>query len=107
MMLLPNDRIFDIRFLGFLYFILYLPALYLIIRQVCQRVKNFSEGAFIAGVGLLIFSDVGYVTYFNSFYPEAIWFISLLYCIGASMSFQNKRSEYKDLSSLFFVVSFW
>lgn len=98
---ITNDRIFDIRFLGFLYFILYLPALYLIIQQVCQRVKNFSEGVFIAGVGLIIFSDVGYVTYFNSFYPEAIWFISLLYCIGAAMSFQNKRSEHKDLFSLF------
>ncbi|MDW2799759.1 hypothetical protein RZO55_19475 [Clostridium boliviensis] len=98
---ITNDRIFDIRFLGFLYFILYLPALYLVIQQVCQRVKNFSEGAFIAGAGLIIFSDVGYVTYFNSFYPEAVWFISLLYCIGAAMSFQNKRSEHKDLFSLF------
>lgn len=97
---ITKDRIFDIRFLGFIYFILYLPALYFIILQLCQRVKHFSEGAFIAGVGLIIFSDVGYVTYFNSFYPEAIWFISLLYCIGAAMSFQNKRSEYRDLFSL-------
>ena len=99
--LITKDRIFDIRFLGLIYFILYLPALYLIIRQVCQRVKNFSEGAFIAGTGLIVFSDIGYVSYFNSFYPEAIWFISLLYCVGAAMSFQNKRPESRDLFSLF------
>jgi hypothetical protein len=95
-----RDNYFDIRFLAFLYLLLYLPAVYLIIKQVCQRVKQFSEGFFIAAAGLIIFSDIGYVTYFNSFYPEAIWFITMLYCAGASMSFQKERTVYWDFSSL-------
>ncbi len=98
--LFTRDSIFDIRFLALIYFFLYVPALYLIIRQSCERVKTFSEGALIAGVGLIIFSDVGYMTYFNSFYPEAIWFLAILYCVGGYMSFQKKRSGYKDLSAL-------
>ncbi len=102
--LFTRDSIFDIRFLALIYFLLYLPALYLIIRQSCERVKNFSEGALIAGVGLIIFSDVGYMTYFNSFYPEAIWFLAILYCVGGYMSFQKKRSGYKDLSALVLIV---
>lgn len=95
-----GDNYFDIRFLGFLYFLLYLPAVYLIVEQACQRVKRFSEGFFIAGAGLIIFSDVGYVTYFNSFYPEALWFITMLYCVGAAMSFQRKHSNRQDVLSL-------
>nr|WP_314463585.1 hypothetical protein [uncultured Clostridium sp.] len=102
--LFTKDSIFDIRFLGLIYFLLYLPALYLIVRQTCERVKSFSEGTLIAGAGLIIFSDVGYVTYFNSFYPEALWFLTLIYCIGAFMSFQNKRSFYKDLSALILIL---
>jgi hypothetical protein len=102
--LFTRDNIFDIRFLALIYFLLYLPALYLMIRQTCERVKSFSEGALIAGVGLIIFSDVGYMTYFNSFYPEAVWYLAMLYCVGGYMSFQKKRSEYKELSALALIL---
>lgn len=103
---LTRDNNFDIRFLGFLYLLLYLPAVYLIVRQVCQRVRQFSEGVIIAAAGLFIFSDIGYVTYFNSFYPEAIWFITMLYVAGASMSFQTERNAHWDFYSLLlFLVS--
>lgn len=95
-----RDNYFDLRFLGLIYFILYLPAVYLLIWQVCQRVRQFTEGILIAVAGLVIFSDIGYVAYFNSFYPEAIWFITMLYCVGASMSFQKKRSGNWDFFSL-------
>lgn len=99
-----RDRMFDIRFLGFVYYLCYLPAFYFFIRQACQRVKQFSEGAMIAGAGLILFSDVGYVTYFNSFYPEALWFIAMLSCIGACMSFQNDRSYKWDFIALLVIL---
>lgn len=102
--LITRDSIFDIRFLGLLYSLLFLPAFYLVVRQTCERVKRFSEGAMIAGAGLIIFSDVGYMTYFNSFYPEALWYLAVLYCVGAFMSFQNKRSLFKDVSALILIL---
>jgi hypothetical protein len=98
--LVTRDHNFDIRFLGLIYLIFYLPAVYLIVRQMCQRVKQFTEGFVIAGAGLIIFSDIGYITYFNSFYPEAIWLIAMLYCTGAAMSFQKERPEYLDFLGL-------
>ncbi len=103
--LFTRDSYFDIRFLGFLYLILYLPAVYLVVGQACQRVKRFSEGVFISAAGLIIFSDVGYILYFNSFYPEAVWLITMLYCAGASMTFQKKRSGYGDFLSLLLFLS--
>lgn len=94
--IVTKDNYFDIRFLGLLYLLLFTPAFYILIKQACCRVKKFSEGLIVSIVGLLIFSDVAYITYFNSFYPEAIWFISLLYCVGFALSFQENRTGLKD-----------
>jgi hypothetical protein len=102
--LITRDKFFDIRFLALLYSICYVPAIYLLIKQACMRVKEFSEGFVIGFTGVLVFADVGYITYFNSFYPEAIWFISLMYCVAAALSFQEKRSKYKDFGSLVIII---
>lgn len=104
--LITRDKFFDIRFLALLYSILYVPAVYLLVKQACMRVKKFSEGIVIGFAGLLIFSDVAYLTYFNSFYPEALWFIGLMYCTAAVLSFQEKGSPYRDVGNLvLFLVS--
>lgn len=102
--LITRDKLFDIRFLALIYGIFYIPAIYMLIKQACMRVKEFSEGFVIGFAGVLIFTDVGYITYFNSFYPEAVWFISLMYCVAAALSFQEKRSKYKDFGSLVVII---
>lgn len=102
--LITRDKFFDIRFLALIYGVFYVPALYQMIKQACMRVKRFSEGVVIGAVGVLVFSDIAYITYFNSFYPEAVWFISLMYCVGAALSFQVNRSAYRDLGSLLVIV---
>lgn len=99
-----QDRIFDIRFLAILYGIFYIPALYLLVKQACSRVNHFSEGIVIGFVGLLMFADVAYLTYFNSFYPEALQFVSLMYLVAAGLSFQENRSSIKDFWSLIIFV---
>ncbi|WP_099468401.1 glycan biosynthesis hexose transferase WsfD [Konateibacter massiliensis] len=103
--LVTADKYFDIRFLALIYGIFYVPAIYLLIKQACMRVKEFSEGFVIGFIGMLIFSDVGYLTYFNSFYPEALWFISLMYCIAAALSFQEERSAYRDFGALLLMLA--
>lgn len=99
--LFTGDKIFDIRFLALLYGFFYVPALYLLIKQACNRVKNFSEGFIIGVVGLLMFADVAYLTYFNSFYPEALQFVCLMYCVAFGLSFQDNGSSLKDFGCLF------
>jgi len=104
--IITGDRFFDIRFLGLIYGILYVPAIYLLIKQACMRVKSFSEGIVIGVLGVLVFADVAYVSYFNSFYPEALWLISLMYCVGAAVSFQEDKNGYIDFSYLIlFIIS--
>lgn len=102
--IITKDKFFDIRFLALLYGMFYIPAIYLLIKQACMRVQEFSEGFFIGFIGVVIFTDVGYITYFNSFYPEALWFISFMYCISAALSFQNQRSYYRDFGALLVVI---
>ncbi len=103
--LFTRDKYFDIRFLGMLYGLLYAPALWLFVRQACVRVKKFSEGMVIGIFGVLIFADVSYITYFNSFYPEALWFIAFLYCVGAGLAFQERKSIGKDFALLLLVMA--
>lgn len=103
--LLTRDNYFDIRTLALIYGIFYVPAVYLLIRQACMRVKSFSEGVVIGFLGVLIFADAAYITYFNSLYPETVWFISLLYCIAGAVSFQESRSLFRELGSLFLIAA--
>jgi hypothetical protein len=102
--LVTRDKYFDIRILALMYGTLYIPAFYMLIKQACMRVKEFSEGFAIGFAGVLIFTDVAYITYFNSFYPEALWFISLMYCVAAALSFQENRSGYKDFGSMVVII---
>lgn len=83
--LFTRDQLFDIRFLAFLYLLLYLPGVFLIIKAALERVRQFSEAALLAGLGVLIFSDISYIAYFNSLYADALFFIMLLYMAGCSL----------------------
>lgn len=88
--LVTKDQYFDMRFLALIYGLFFIPAIGILVKQAAQRVLYFSEGIVIGIFGILIFTDVSYVTYFSSFYPEAIWFITFLYCVGAGLSLHNK-----------------
>jgi hypothetical protein len=95
--LITNDKFFDIRFLAVIYGILLLPAVYVIVKQACIRVTNFSEAASITFLGVFIFGDITYITYFASFYPEALWFICLVYIAGLISSLTGKYAAVKVL----------
>ncbi|MGN0709966.1 MAG: hypothetical protein ACI4LM_06970 [Anaerovoracaceae bacterium] len=102
-----NDGMFDIRFLGLLYWILFLPALYILICQVCRQIGVLSELAVMGITGILIFSDTAYITYFNSLYPEPLCFICMMYMAGAFLSFQTARDDLREYGSmaLFFAAA--
>lgn len=86
-----HDNYFDIRFLSFIYGLLFIPAIGLIIAQATSRVLYFSEGSIIGIAGVVIFADVSYLTYFSSFYSEALWYITFLYCVGLGLSLCKKK----------------
>lgn len=86
-----HDNMFDIRFLALVYTVLYLPAVYLTLRGIASRVKVASEATFLVIIGALILGDSAMVSYFNSLYPEAMWQICLVYCLGFSLALQHKE----------------
>lgn len=88
--LFTGDGLFDIRFLGAIYLILYLPAVWLFMSQLLRRVKYTSEGIFLAAVCVLVFSDAGYTTYFNSLYPEPLWMILMILIFASLLGLQMR-----------------
>ena len=94
---ITSNSIFDLRFLAFIYAIFYMPALWLLIKSATERVAFFSERAVVTILGILIFSDISYLTFFNSLYSEALIFLCILYCAAFGMSLQKeKKTNYAD-----------
>jgi hypothetical protein len=67
---------FDIRWLGAVHGILFLGALYLLIRLL--RPLAPWRRWLIPGAAIFIFTDAGYVAYFNSFYTDTAALLGLL-----------------------------
>ena len=95
--LLTRDQYFDIRFLALLYYLLYIPAIYLLIKYACRGIYYFSEAVTVAALSVFIFADISYVCYFNSLYPEALWSICSLYFLAAILRMNNRKCSYLSL----------
>lgn len=80
-----KDNLFDIRFLALIYMILWIPGLYFLIKAALERVTYFTEGAVLAVLGTIMFSDISYITYFNSMYSDGLIMICLCYIVGGAM----------------------
>ena len=79
---LPSG-IFDIRYLSLIYLIVFIAALFLIVLGIHK--KWGWTGWLTAAVSVLVFSDMAYISYFNSFYGEAVTLVFLLLMTGAGI----------------------
>lgn len=92
-----KDNLFDIRFLALIYMILWVPGLYLVFRAALERVSYFTEAMVLCVLGILIFSDISYVTYFNSLYSDALIWICILYIVGGALLLHKEGKRDKLL----------
>ena len=92
-----HDNVFDIRFLGAIYLIIYLPAVYLALRGLVARVRVAAEATALMIVGALILGDASMIVYFNSLYPEAFWQVFLVYCIGFCLALQHGNEVWTQI----------
>lgn len=99
-----RDNLFDVRFLALIYTMFYAPAVFLLVKAALERVTDFTEKLVVSIATVLIFSDVSYLTYFNSLYVEAILFLGLLYLFAAAMLLQRK-SKYSGIYFGLIVIS--
>ena len=75
--LFSRDGLFDLRCLGFVHFAILLIAAWLFI-VYSRQLRPLARFLFL-GLLCLIFTDAGYIAYFNSFYSEPSSFI-FLFC---------------------------
>ena len=92
-----HDNLFDIRYLAGLYLILYLPAVYLVLRGIVARVDVAAEATALMILGALVLGDAAIITYFNSLYPEAFWQVFMTYCLGFCLSLQHGKEAWTQI----------
>ncbi len=81
--------VFDIRVLGALYLPLFLAGLYLVIRGI--HIKNKIAETVICTVAAIILCDVGYFSYLNSLYYDALYICALILMAGAALNIKNEK----------------
>ncbi|AEV67761.1 hypothetical protein [Acetivibrio clariflavus] len=85
-----NKGIFDIRFLAVLYCCMLLLFIYLMAKHDKKSVPIVNFIYIILTV--LIFTDAGYISYFNSLYGEALAFTSLLLVIAMAVYLSRSQN---------------
>jgi hypothetical protein len=103
-----NGQVFDIRVLGVCYSILYVWAVYLLIRNA-PSAKKFSH-TLIVTLGLaislmFIFGDIGYLAYFQSFFGEPYALIALLLMVASAMAIASSPLPTGKLLALFIIAA--
>jgi hypothetical protein len=78
-----QEAYFDVRWLGALHALAFLAAAALLAAG-WGKAARLSSGALLPGF-LLLFCDIGYGAYFNSFYSEAASLIFMLAAVGAGL----------------------
>jgi len=106
-----NHKIVDIRFLSIIFIIIFTFAIFLIIKYF-NKVNNLQIFKWILGIFIfLVFTDIGYISYFNSFFGEATTFVFLFLTIGAAMYLLSSEKPTKFqvaffmISSMFFLTA--
>ncbi|MFL0196390.1 hypothetical protein ACJDU8_12615 [Clostridium sp. WILCCON 0269] len=97
-----KNRLFDIRYLAFVYSIIFLLAIFLII--------NFNKLSYLLKVAagiiiILFFTDISYISYFNSFYGEAGTIVFFFLSIGTYLNLITKEKPSTKHFIYFFIAS--
>ena len=95
-----HDNLFDLRFMAAMYLALYLPAVFLVLRNIASRVKVAAEATFLVIIGALMLGDAATLACFSSLYPDAAFLVLMLYCMGFCMSMQHKGDGWMQLGFL-------
>ncbi len=99
---LQDTGTFDIRFLALIYSLIFLISIFLVLKYIDPGSRLW---AFItAAAAIMIFTDIGYLSYFNSLYGEAVSYISLFLMLGC-IFYICSRSRPSVFSLLFFIIS--
>ncbi len=88
-----SENVFSIHLLSVIYCIAFICAVYFLQKNVILQ-KDYLNYAFSALLGI-IFLDLGYIAYFNSFYSEALVFVLIFVIAALVLSAINRFSYIK------------
>lgn len=94
-----SKTIFDIRFLAIIYFILYLFGVYILLRALTKNVTR-RQAYILSLLTIFLIGDTNYMVYFNSFYPQALVYLLLIYFVGLSI-IAYQQTSLRKLSIIF------
>lgn len=77
-----SKTIFDIRFLSFIYLLLFVGGIYLLTKALTIPVRRIRSYV-IAALVVFVFADTSITFYFNSFFQEPISFIAFIYVVAS------------------------
>lgn len=98
-----STSIFDIRFLALLYVPFYLIGVYLIIKAI--HIKNPIAEIGVCALAAIMFCDIGYISYMNSFYTDALYMCAMLLMVGSIMNMHRGDSFYIPCAVLFVLAA--
>lgn len=78
-----SRTVFDIRFMGLVYYLFYLGAIYLLTLALTDSTKRKLVDYVIALAVVLVFADSSLTLYFNSFFAEPVMIIAMMYITAA------------------------
>ena len=97
-----HNSLFDIRYLAFVYSIIFLMAIFLIIKfKRFSPILKLTVGIFV----ILFFTDTSYLGYFNSFFGEAGTIVFFFLCIGTYLNLISKEKPQIRHFIYFFIAS--
>ncbi|WP_259416193.1 glycan biosynthesis hexose transferase WsfD [Bacillus toyonensis] len=92
---------FDIRVLAVEYIMIFLLALYLIVKL--NKTNNKIVNGFLVTLTIVVFADIGYILYFNSMYGEAVTYVFLFLTIALGIQLARQKHPSIWLVILFYI----
>lgn len=99
-----SRSVFDLRFMGAVYYVFFLGAVYLLAKSLTYPFRKISSYV-IAVLVVVIFADSSFTLYFNSFFGESEMLITTMYAFAAVMLLVKKCYKRQWPTLLLFFVS--
>jgi hypothetical protein len=100
-----TNGLFDIRILAMIYAVVFLFAMYWLLKL--NKYKEQWKNIIIAILFIIVFADVGYSSFFNSFFGEPVSFTFMLLTLAAVHILLNKIKPSSWILIFFFFAAFF
>lgn len=99
-----SRHVFDLRFMGLVYYVPYLGGIYLLTEGLTHPYRKF-RSYLIALLIVFVFADSSFTLYFNSFFAEPGMFVLTLYMFASILLLARHRYQHEIWLIILYFVS--